>query len=163
MPYFLSSLRRLSRGSCCTLKFSLSFLKAFLTRILKNSSLHKYNWIFQHQVKEETVKRGKTDKNGFFKEQQVYFDSQGFDWTLVSFKPSSISFVFVVLQNFPSHFSRNFWQGFWKIQACTSTIGFSSIKLKRKLLKKDKADKNNFFDKIGEKTSLLRFTRLRLD
>ena len=45
-----------------------------------------------------------------------------------------------------------------KIQAYASTIGFFSIKLKGKLLKKSKQIKYNCFDKIEGKTSFLRFT-----
>ena len=48
-----------------------------------------------------------------------------------------------------------------KIQACTSTIGFFSIKLKRKLLKKGKIDKNNIFDKLEKnKPSSIHLFRL---
>ena len=105
-----SGLRRLNRGSCCTPKFALSFLKAFLTRILKNSSLHKYNWISQHQVKEETVKKGKAGKMIFWRRSsllrftrlrldfgllQAFFDFPWFVWTLVSFKTASVGLSFM--------------------------------------------------------------------
>ena len=34
--------------------------------ILKIQACISTNWIFQHQVKEETVKKGKTDENNIF-------------------------------------------------------------------------------------------------
>ena len=62
-----SGLRRLNRGSCCTPKFALSFLKAFLTK--DSQKIQAYTstiGFFQHQAKEETVKNGKADKNILF-------------------------------------------------------------------------------------------------